>query len=59
MITLYSFPNSRSLRAAWTLEELGLEYQCHHVALDKGEGKVPSILLATRMARCRCWKMAS
>ena len=39
MITLYSFPNSRSLRAAWTLEELGLEYQCHHVALDKGEGQ--------------------
>ncbi|WP_339117921.1 glutathione S-transferase family protein [Halomonas sp. BMC6] len=39
MITLYSFPNSRSLRAAWTLAELGLEYQCHHVALDKGEGQ--------------------
>ncbi len=39
MITLYSFPNSRSLRAAWTLEELGLEYQCQHVALDKGEGQ--------------------
>lgn len=39
MITLYSFPNSRSLRATWTLEELGLGYQCHHVALDKGEGQ--------------------
>jgi glutathione S-transferase len=39
MITLYSFPQSRSLRAAWTLEELGLEYQCRHVALDKGEGQ--------------------
>lgn len=39
MITLYSFPHSRSLRAAWTLEELGLEYQCQHVALDKGEGQ--------------------
>lgn len=39
MITLYSFPNSRSLRVAWTLEELGLAYQCHHVALDKGEGQ--------------------
>lgn len=38
MITLYSFPQSRSLRVAWTLEELGLEYQCQHVALDKGEG---------------------
>lgn len=39
MITLYSFPQSRSLRAAWTLEELGLEYQCQHVALDKDEGQ--------------------
>lgn len=39
MIRLYSFPNSRSLRAAWTLEELGLAYECQHVALDKGEGQ--------------------
>ena len=39
MMTLYSFPHSRSLRVAWTLEELGLEYQCQHVALDKGEGQ--------------------
>ena len=39
MITHYSFPNSRSVRVAWTLEELGIEYQCQHVALDKGEGQ--------------------
>lgn len=39
MITLYSFPNSRSVRVAWTLEELGLTYNCQHVALDKGEGR--------------------
>lgn len=39
MITLYSFPHSRSLRVAWTLEELGLEYHCEHIALDKGEGQ--------------------
>lgn len=39
MITLYSFPQSRSLRVAWALEELGLEYKCRHVALDKGEGQ--------------------
>ncbi|HDZ47737.1 hypothetical protein LCGC14_0107660 [marine sediment metagenome] len=39
MITLYSFPQSRSLRVAWTLEELGLEYQCKLVALGKGEGQ--------------------
>ncbi|AJY48842.1 glutathione S-transferase family protein [Halomonas sp. KO116] len=44
MITLYSFPQSRSLRVAWTLEELGLEYQCQHVALDKGEGQTAAHL---------------
>ncbi len=37
MITLYSYPNTRSLRAAWTLEELGLEYACRHVDLAAGE----------------------
>lgn len=44
MITLYSYPNSRSLRATWTLEELGVEYRCRHVALDKGEGQTPEHL---------------
>lgn len=44
MITLYCFPQSRSLRATWTLEELGLEYRCQHVALDKGEGQTPEHL---------------
>lgn len=44
MITLYSFPHSRSLRAAWTLEELGLDYDCRYVALEKGEGQTPEHL---------------
>jgi glutathione S-transferase len=44
MITLYSYPNSRSLRVAWTLEELGLDYRCQHVALDQGEGQAAAHL---------------
>ncbi|WP_372609611.1 glutathione S-transferase family protein [Halomonas sp.] len=44
MITLYSFPSSRSLRAAWTLEELGLDYVCRHVDLKTGEGQGESYL---------------
>ncbi|MCB8889295.1 glutathione S-transferase family protein [Vreelandella malpeensis] len=44
MLTVYTFPHSRSLRATWTLEELGLEYRCEHVALDKGEGRSPAHL---------------
>ncbi|SHF27905.1 glutathione S-transferase [Modicisalibacter ilicicola DSM 19980] len=39
MITLYSYPNSRSLRVAWTLEELGLEYACRYVDLAAGGGQ--------------------
>ncbi|MDT8879028.1 glutathione S-transferase family protein [Halomonas saccharevitans] len=44
MITLYGFPNSRSLRVAWTLEELGLEYVSHHVDLGSGEGQSEAFL---------------
>lgn len=55
MITLYSYPNTRSLRVAWTLEELGLEYACQHVDLREGinqsdehlarhpDGKLPAL----------------
>ncbi|WP_048308316.1 glutathione S-transferase family protein [Halomonas sp. PR-M31] len=39
MITLYSYHNSRSLRVAWTLEELGLDYRCQFVDLASGEGQ--------------------
>ncbi len=44
MITLYGFPNSRSLRVAWTLEELGLEYAYRHVDLGGGEGQSEAFL---------------
>lgn len=55
MITLYSYPNTRSLRVAWTLEELGLEYACQHIDLREGinqgaehlarhpDGKLPAL----------------
>ncbi|RCV88892.1 glutathione S-transferase family protein [Billgrantia montanilacus] len=39
MITLYGFPNSRSLRAVWVLEELGVEYDYRHVDMMAGEGQ--------------------
>ncbi|HET8790977.1 MAG TPA: glutathione S-transferase family protein [Modicisalibacter sp.] len=55
MITLYSYPDTRSLRVAWTLEELGLEYVCQRVDLREGvnqsaehlarhpDGKLPAL----------------
>lgn len=44
MITLYGFPRSRSLRVAWVLEELGLEYAYRHVDLGRGEGQSEAFL---------------
>ncbi len=39
MITLYGYPRSRSLRIAWTLEELELDYACECVDLASGVGR--------------------
>lgn len=37
MIELYEFPPTRSQRAKWALEELGLDYESHVVKLIEGE----------------------
>ncbi|MBK7234940.1 MAG: glutathione S-transferase family protein [Sterolibacteriaceae bacterium] len=39
MLTLYGCPNSRSLRAAWALEEAGAHYDYARIDLKKGEGR--------------------
>jgi len=39
MLTLYGCPNTRSLRAAWALEEAGARYEYHRIDLKKGEGR--------------------
>jgi len=44
MLTFYSYPNSRSLRVAWTLEELELDYRIHSLDLKGGEGRSPEYL---------------
>lgn len=41
MLTVYGFPNSRSLRAAWALEEAGARYEYRKVELMQGEGRKP------------------
>jgi glutathione S-transferase len=38
-LRLYGFPNTRSARALWALEEAGVEYTYVHVDLLKGEGR--------------------
>ena len=41
---LYGCPNSRSLRAAWALEETGATYEYVHVELFKGAARTPAFL---------------
>ena len=55
-LKVYGFPNTRSLRVTWALEELGLDYEYHKVDLAGGEtrtseyreihsgGKVPALV---------------
>lgn len=42
--TLYGCPNTRSLRAAWALEEAGAQYDYVRVNLFKGEGRQPPLI---------------
>ena len=44
MIDLYAAGTSNGMRARMALEECGLAYTLHPVALDKGEHKTPQFL---------------
>jgi len=44
MIKLYGFPQTRSVRAAWALEEAGADYEYELVNLRAGEHKQATFL---------------
>lgn len=44
MITVYGFPNTRSTRITWILEELGQEWNFHLVDFNKGDSRSPEYL---------------
>lgn len=44
MITLYEFAPTRSIRARWVLQELGVEFQSVTIDLRKGEHRSPQFL---------------
>jgi GST-like protein len=44
MIDLYAAGTSNGMRARMALEECGLAYELHPVALDKGENRTPQFL---------------
>lgn len=44
MIKVHGYPNTRTLRVTWMLEELGLEYEYHFVDMMKGEARAPDYL---------------
>jgi len=43
-LTVYGFPNTRTLRVTWMLEELGLDYDYQLVDMSKGQSKSPAYL---------------
>lgn len=43
-LTLYGYPNTRSLRAAWALEEAGADYGYVKIDLMKGQGRSAEFL---------------
>ena len=51
MIELYAAPTSNSMRARMALEECGLAYTFHPVALEKGEHKTPQFLALNPMGQ--------
>ena len=44
MLTLYGCPKTRSVRAAWALEEAGAAYDYRKIDLGQGEGRQPPYL---------------
>ncbi len=50
-ITLYYAPRSRSLRALWLLEELGLPYVLSPLNLKRGDHKSPEMLALNPMGK--------
>ena len=44
MLVVYGFPNSRSSRVVWAMEEAGVEYEYVHVDLKAGAGWQPEYL---------------
>ncbi len=43
-LTVYGFPNTRTLRVTWMMEELGLDYDYELVDMTKGQSKSPGYL---------------
>jgi glutathione S-transferase len=41
---LYEFPPTRSIRARWVLQELGVPFESHRVGLLEGDGQQPDFL---------------
>lgn len=44
MLTVYGYPNSRSTRVVWALEEAGVEYEYVYIDLMAGAGQQPGYL---------------
>ncbi|XKB79404.1 hypothetical protein AAFX43_10790 [Morganella morganii] len=52
---IYTYPKSRSIRATWMAEELGLDYQCHFTDVMSAEKQVPGKTRKSRHCLITVW----
>ncbi len=52
---IYTYPKSRSIRATWMAEELGLDYQCHFTDVMSAEKQVPGKTRKSRHCLIAGW----
>lgn len=50
-LIVYGYPNTRTLRVTWMLEELGLDYEYHLVDMAKGESRSAEYLAINAAAK--------
>ncbi|GAL09019.1 glutathione S-transferase family protein [Photobacterium aphoticum] len=54
MLTLYGYPQTRSLRVSWLLEELGLDWHYHPVHLHQNAHRAPTYLAINAQGKVPC-----
>jgi glutathione S-transferase len=48
---LYEFPPTRSIRARWVLQELGVPFESHRVDLQAGDARTPDFLKLNKASK--------
>ncbi|MGF1689149.1 glutathione S-transferase family protein [Photobacterium japonica] len=54
MLTLYGYPQTRSLRVSWLLEELGLDWHYHPIRFHQNAHRAPQYLALNPQGKVPC-----